>query len=72
MCPVCDANYLHPLTPFFTLQHAAKDVRLALALADQAGMTMPVMQASNGQYASVLEALGDEDFSAVMKVNLKK
>jgi len=56
----------------FPLKHAAKDVRLALALADQVGITMPVMEASHKQYGSVLDTLGDEDFSAIMKVDLTK
>lgn len=55
----------------FPLKHAQKDMRLALALADQLSVHLPVNKASNEQYESVLGDLGDEDFSAVMKSDKK-
>ena len=51
----------------FPLKHALKDVRLGLTLAEQLGVSMPVTAASCKSYESILDAHGDEDFSAIMK-----
>lgn len=51
--------------PHFPLKHAQKDMRLALELAAQVGVSLPVSAASNTQYESVLQERGDEDISAV-------
>lgn len=56
----------------FPLKHAQKDMKLALALADQLGCSLPTTTTSNEQYESMLEASGDEDFCAVMKSNKTK
>lgn len=55
----------------FPLKHAQKDMRLALALADQVGANLPTNVAANEQFLSVLEASGDEDFAAVHKAQTK-
>jgi glyoxylate/succinic semialdehyde reductase len=51
----------------FPLKHAQKDMRLALALGNELGVTMPTTVAANDMYKSVLDQSGDEDFSAVAK-----
>lgn len=51
--------------PHFPLKHAQKDMRLALEMSQQLGVSLPVTAASNQQYESVLAERGDEDFSAV-------
>jgi 3-hydroxyisobutyrate dehydrogenase-like beta-hydroxyacid dehydrogenase len=56
----------------FPLKHAQKDINLALNLANNLGVSMPVTEKSNEQYKKVLEQYGDEDFSAIMKVDSKK
>ena len=56
----------------FPLKHAQKDMKLALALATQLSVDMPVTCASNGQYEKVLEECGDEDFSAIQKASFQK
>ncbi len=53
----------------FPLKHAQKDMRLALAMASSVGLTLPTTEAANAQFESVLEAHGDEDFSALIKVD---
>ena len=55
----------------FPLKHQQKDMRLALELAKDVGVSMPVFDAANKQYEKVLAAHGDEDFCAVMKANVK-
>jgi len=55
----------------FPLKHAQKDMKLALALAGQLAVEMPVTASSNGEYVKMLEAHGDEDFSAVQKASSK-
>jgi 3-hydroxyisobutyrate dehydrogenase-like beta-hydroxyacid dehydrogenase len=51
--------------PHFPLKHAQKDMRLALALASDLGVSLPTTDAANQQFLSVLDERGDEDFSAV-------
>jgi glyoxylate/succinic semialdehyde reductase len=51
--------------PHFPLKHAEKDMRLALELGQQLGVSLPTTQASDDVYRTVLEERGDEDFSAV-------
>jgi glyoxylate/succinic semialdehyde reductase len=51
----------------FPLKHAQKDMRLAIELGEQLGVTMPTSVASNDLYKSILEQSGDEDFSAVSR-----
>ena len=55
------------LPAHFPLKHAQKDMRLALALADQVGAKLPTTISANEQFLSVLDASGDEDFAAVHK-----
>eukprot|EP00899_Mesostigma_viride_P012306 jgi/Mesvir1/21076/Mv17229-RA.1 len=55
--------------PAFPLKHQQKDLRLALALAEQATQAMPVTAAANQLYISARNAgLGNKDFSAVLDV----
>eukprot|EP00252_Welwitschia_mirabilis_P014863 TRINITY_DN32914_c0_g1_i1.p1 TRINITY_DN32914_c0_g1~~TRINITY_DN32914_c0_g1_i1.p1 ORF type:complete len:294 (+),score=80.86 TRINITY_DN32914_c0_g1_i1:106-987(+) len=55
--------------PAFPLKHQQKDMRLALALGDEAGVSMPVAAAANEVFKSARTAgFGDHDFSAVYKV----
>jgi glyoxylate/succinic semialdehyde reductase len=51
--------------PHFPLKHAQKDIRFALALADQLGVGMPTTAAANEQFKRAKIDHGDEDFSAV-------
>jgi glyoxylate/succinic semialdehyde reductase len=52
----------------FPLKHQQKDMRLALALADQLGHPMPVAAAANDAYIRARgQGLGDSDFSAVLE-----
>eukprot|EP01034_Spumella_vulgaris_P026195 gene26194-32732_t len=55
--------------PHFPLKHQQKDLKLALDLAAQKGVTLPTTAAANQQYEPAMEKhnLGDEDFSAVYK-----
>ncbi|KAG2439550.1 hypothetical protein HXX76_004903 [Chlamydomonas incerta] len=57
--------------PAFPLKHQQKDMRLALALGDEAGQPLPLAAAANAQYiAARRQGLGDADFSAVMEAVL--
>lgn len=47
------------------MKHAQKDMRLALELAANAGVTLPVTEIANEQYKKGLATHGDDDFSAV-------
>lgn len=49
----------------FPLKHQQKDMRLALELAEQVGVSLPVSAAANREYEKVLPSRGEEDFSAV-------
>jgi glyoxylate/succinic semialdehyde reductase len=54
--------------PAFPLKHQQKDMRLALALADELAQEMPVAAAANELYKRARrDGCDDEDFSAVMK-----
>jgi len=58
------ANY----APAFPLKHAQKDLRLAVQLADELGVAMPVAAAVNERFKQVRgKGDGDLDFSAVHK-----
>jgi glyoxylate/succinic semialdehyde reductase len=56
----------------FPLKHAQKDIRFALGLGDQLGVSMPTSAAANEQYKMARNEHGDEDFSAVYTVLQKK
>jgi glyoxylate/succinic semialdehyde reductase len=49
----------------FPLKHQQKDLRLALELAHQLHLQLPVLKASDDQYRKVRQSHGDGDFSAV-------
>lgn len=52
--------------PAFPLKHQQKDMRLALALGDDVGVSMPVAAAANEVFKKARSmGLGDHDFSAV-------
>lgn len=54
--------------PNFPLKHAQKDVRLAIDLAAQSGVGMPVAQAVDASMLKAMAAgLGDEDFAATFE-----
>jgi glyoxylate/succinic semialdehyde reductase len=54
--------------PAFPLKHQQKDMRLALALADELAQEMPVAAAANELYKRARrDGCDDEDFSAVLK-----
>ena len=54
--------------PAFTLKHQQKDMRLAIALADELAQDMPVAAAANELYKRARrDGCDDEDFSAVLK-----
>jgi glyoxylate/succinic semialdehyde reductase len=54
--------------PAFPLKHQQKDMRLAIALADQLRQEMPVAAAANELYKrAARDGCDDEDFSAVIK-----
>lgn len=56
----------------FTVANMRKDLRLALDEALKAHKELPVLQTVEGQYEKAMEKqLGDEDFSAVIKVMKK-
>lgn len=58
-----------PFPAAFPLKHAQKDLRLALALGDDAGQPLPVAAAANAAFiAARARGDGDADFSAVAKV----
>ena len=55
-----------PYAPAFPLKHAAKDLRLALAAAAEAGVQLPVAAAASGRFeAALASGRGDEDMAAV-------
>ena len=58
--------------PHFPLKHQQKDMRLALELAKQNNLDLPISSKANDAYVSVLPQSGDEDFSAVYKAVNKK
>merc|ERR1711871_815009 len=58
--------------PNFPLKHAQKDMKFALGLADQLGISLPTTIAANEEYLKVLESKGDEDFCAIHTVDRKK
>lgn len=54
--------------PAFPLKHQQKDMRLAIALADELAQEMPVAAAANELYKRARrDGCDDEDFSAVLK-----
>lgn len=63
-------------TPAFPLKHQQKDLRLALAMAEQVSQPTPVAAAANELYkVAKSHGLGEEDFSAVieaLKADLQK
>eukprot|EP00428_Durinskia_dybowskii_P074938 CAMPEP_0170403746 /NCGR_PEP_ID=MMETSP0117_2-20130122/26264_1 /TAXON_ID=400756 /ORGANISM="Durinskia baltica, Strain CSIRO CS-38" /LENGTH=294 /DNA_ID=CAMNT_0010660719 /DNA_START=57 /DNA_END=941 /DNA_ORIENTATION=+ len=53
--------------PNFPLKHQQKDMKLALCLAEQSGVTLPTTEAANAAYLKAMEeGKGDEDFCAVI------
>jgi len=57
----------------FPLKHAQKDVRLALELAEQRGVTLPVACSTHATMAAASDAgWGDADFSAVIEGLVRK
>ncbi|EXC20589.1 Putative oxidoreductase [Morus notabilis] len=56
-------------SPAFPLKHQQKDMRLALALADEHAVSMPVAAAANEAFKKARSVgLGDLDFSAVHEI----
>jgi glyoxylate/succinic semialdehyde reductase len=58
-------------SPAFPLKHAQKDMRLALQLASEQKIELPVAEAANSAFVKSLPVSGDDDFSAVYK-NMSK
>jgi 3-hydroxyisobutyrate dehydrogenase len=57
---------------YFSAAHAAKDSAIALDLAEQAGLSLPVAQAALSQYRRLIEAgKGELDKSAVSELTFK-
>jgi 3-hydroxyisobutyrate dehydrogenase-like beta-hydroxyacid dehydrogenase len=57
---------------YFSAAHAAKDCAIALDLAMQVGLSLPVAQATLGQYRRLLElGKGQLDKSAVAELTFK-
>jgi glyoxylate/succinic semialdehyde reductase len=53
----------------FPLKHQQKDLRLALAMAQEEGLTIPVAASANEQFERAkTDGHGDDDFSAVIEV----
>ena len=57
--------------PNFPLKHAQKDMRFALQLGDQVSTPLPLAAAANAARTSPSNENGDEDFSAVFRVEKK-
>jgi 3-hydroxyisobutyrate dehydrogenase-like beta-hydroxyacid dehydrogenase len=54
---------------YFSAAHASKDSGIALDLADDAGISLPLAQATKAQYDRMIEAgLGDLDKSGVAEL----
>jgi len=51
--------------PHFPEKHAQKDMRFALNLGDELGVSLPVTAAANSQFIKVRSKHGDDDFAAV-------
>ena len=57
---------------FFSAAHAAKDSGIALKLGQQAGLTLPLAQATLAQYQRLVElGLGELDKSAVAELTFQ-
>jgi len=57
---------------YFSAAHAAKDSAIALDLAKQAGLLLPVAEATLAQYRSLIETgKGELDKSAVAELTFK-
>ena len=57
---------------YFSASHAAKDSKIALALADAVGLTLPLTQATYDQYQRlVTSGLGDLDKSGIAEMTFK-
>jgi len=57
---------------YFSASHAAKDSRIALALADAVGLTLPLAQATYDQYQRlVTSGRGDLDKSGIAEMTFK-
>uniref|UniRef100_A0A7S2XW24 6-phosphogluconate dehydrogenase NADP-binding domain-containing protein n=1 Tax=Fibrocapsa japonica TaxID=94617 RepID=A0A7S2XW24_9STRA len=59
-------------SPAFPLKHQQKDMRFAVALGDELGLSLPVAAASNENFKRARPEFGDNDFSAVYEVLKKK
>jgi 3-hydroxyisobutyrate dehydrogenase len=59
-------------TCFFSAAHAAKDSGIALALADEVGLDLPLARATKQQYDTmVMEGLGELDKSGIAELAFK-
>ncbi len=57
---------------FFSAAHAAKDSGIALRLAEEAGLDLPLARASLSQYLRMVEkGLGDLDKSGIAELTFK-
>jgi 3-hydroxyisobutyrate dehydrogenase len=54
----------------FALKHALKDARLVLEAAEEAGVTLPVVEAVVEQMARAAKNHGDEDMAATVRATL--
>lgn len=52
----------------FPLKHAQKDIRFAICMADELGVSLPTSAAANESFKRARVEHGDEDFSAVYSV----
>ena len=56
----------------FPLKHAQKDMRFALAMGDELGISLPTTAAANELFKRGRDESGDDDFCAVHRVVMKK
>jgi len=57
---------------FFSAAHAAKDSGIAVALAREAGLTLPLAEATKGQFERmVAQGLGELDKSGIAELTFK-
>jgi len=56
----------------FPLKHQQKDMRFAVELGDQLGVSLPVSAAANESYKRARLEYGDQDFSAVFEIAKKQ
>jgi 3-hydroxyisobutyrate dehydrogenase-like beta-hydroxyacid dehydrogenase len=57
---------------YFSAEHAAKDSGIAIAVAEEAGISVPVAKATLAQYQKMVDlGLGDLDKSGIAELTFK-